>query len=148
MKIAQKTLRDGCGLVRGGCLQVIEIACGAVAGRFAGRCGLVACNALILFAGRLRVSAGWFPYILSVYRQAPPWGVGACPRYKSSADFQINSSGTTKATATNGRKPKTGETKLMVIYRNGYIDRWTYTADQLRWTNTGSAWDISAARKA
>lgn len=46
---------------------------------------------------------------------------------------------------TNGRKPRTGQQKLTVQFRNGYIDfKHDYTADKLRWTDTGSEWDIVA----
>ena len=37
---------------------------------------------------------------------------------------------------TKGRKPKTGEAKLMVQYRCGYVDKWPYTSGQLRWDDT------------
>jgi hypothetical protein len=49
---------------------------------------------------------------------------------------------------TKGRKPKTGEAKLMVQYRCGYVDKWPYTSAQLRWDDTGHAWDVVAVRKA
>lgn len=45
-------------------------------------------------------------------------------------------------TPTNGRKPRTGERQLRVRFRNGQLSFHTYTASQLRWTNTGSDWDI------
>lgn len=41
--------------------------------------------------------------------------------------------------------PPTGELQLRPQYRCGYVDRFTYTARQLRWSNTGSAWDVAAA---
>lgn len=40
--------------------------------------------------------------------------------------------------------PPTGEMRLRPQYRNGYIDRFTYTARQLRWSDTGSEWDVAA----
>lgn len=52
-------------------------------------------------------------------------------------------------TLTNGRKPRTGEKKLRVQFRGGWIDeRNEYVAGQLRWTETGSDWDIVAVKKA
>jgi len=50
---------------------------------------------------------------------------------------------------THGRMPRTGETKLTVQFRGGYIDeRNTYTAKQLRWSDTGDDWDIVGVRRA
>ena len=51
-------------------------------------------------------------------------------------------------TPTKGRKPRTGQKKLKVKYRNGYEDRWEYTADQMRWTDTGHDWDIVGVKLA
>lgn len=52
-------------------------------------------------------------------------------------------------TPTKWRKPRTGEAKLRVQFRNGYVDdKHTYRASDLRWTDEGSAWDIIAVRKA
>ena len=52
-------------------------------------------------------------------------------------------------TPTKGRMPRTGETRLIVQFRNGYVDdRNTYTAKQLRWTDTGNDWDVVGVRKA
>jgi hypothetical protein len=45
-------------------------------------------------------------------------------------------------TPTNGRKPKTGDKRLLVQFRNGQSG--TYTAAQLRWTDTGSDFDAVA----
>lgn len=50
-------------------------------------------------------------------------------------------------TPTKGRKPRTGEARLEVQWRNGMIDRWTYTASQLRWDDTGHDFDVLAVRK-
>lgn len=36
----------------------------------------------------------------------------------------------------------------MVQYRSGYVDRWDYKADDLRWTDTGDSFDVVAVRKA
>lgn len=47
-------------------------------------------------------------------------------------------------TPTKWRAPKTGEKKLRVQFRNGEISKWTYSAKQLRWTDTGSPFDIIA----
>lgn len=45
--------------------------------------------------------------------------------------------------------PPTGDMDLIVQFRNGYVDRKnTYKARQLRWNNTGHAWDIIAVRAA
>lgn len=52
-------------------------------------------------------------------------------------------------TPTNGRKPRTGEAKLIAQFRCGYIDdRHTYTAAQLQFADRGSDWDIIAVKKA
>lgn len=45
---------------------------------------------------------------------------------------------------TNFRKPRT-DRKLRVQYRNGIVDNFPRTVDQLRWTDTGSDWDIIKA---
>jgi hypothetical protein len=45
---------------------------------------------------------------------------------------------------TNFRKPRTGEHKLRVQYRCGWISKWDYTADKLRWTDTNHDFDIVA----
>lgn len=51
---------------------------------------------------------------------------------------------------TNGRKPRTGEAKLMVEFRNGRTGE--YTAGQLRWTHDDDGfpreWDVVAVRMA
>ena len=44
---------------------------------------------------------------------------------------------------TNFNKPRT-ERELRVQYRNGQIDNFPRTASQMRWTDTGSDWDIIA----
>lgn len=44
---------------------------------------------------------------------------------------------------TNFRKPRT-ERLLRVRFRNGETSRWQYTAAQLRWTDSGSPFDIIA----
>lgn len=50
---------------------------------------------------------------------------------------------------TNGRKPRTGEARLIVQFRGGYIDeKHTYKADDLRWTDTGDSFDIIAVKRA
>ena len=51
-------------------------------------------------------------------------------------------------TPTNGRKPRTGEKLLRVQFRNGLVSRHTYTAAQLRWTDTGDDWDVIAVGRA
>lgn len=46
--------------------------------------------------------------------------------------------------ATNGRPPECAG-PFTVQFRCGHIDRkHTYTIDQLRWTDTGDAWDVVA----
>lgn len=45
-------------------------------------------------------------------------------------------------TPTNFRRPRTGEKMLRVEFRNGWLSKHEYTADQLRWSDTGCAWDI------
>lgn len=48
-----------------------------------------------------------------------------------------------------GRRPPTGELRFRVQFANGYIDdKHTYTAAQLRWTLTGSDWDVGAVAAA
>lgn len=50
---------------------------------------------------------------------------------------------------TNGNKPRTGEAQLHVQFRNGYVDeKHTYTAKQIRWTDTGDSHDVVAVRRA
>jgi hypothetical protein len=51
-------------------------------------------------------------------------------------------------TLTNGRKPRTGGANLHVQFANGYVCRFTYTAEQIRWTDTGSEWDVAAVKRA
>jgi hypothetical protein len=51
-------------------------------------------------------------------------------------------------TPTNYRTPKTGDRPLRVQFRNGYVSRFTYTAKQLRWGNTGHDFDIIAVERA
>ena len=49
---------------------------------------------------------------------------------------------------TNGRKPRTGGAKLNVQFRCGYVCHFTYTAEQLRWTDTGDSFDVVAVKRA
>lgn len=52
-------------------------------------------------------------------------------------------------TLTKGRKPRTKDMKFVVQFRNGFIDhKHEYTADQLRWTDEGKAFDVVACRRA
>lgn len=51
-------------------------------------------------------------------------------------------------TMTKGRTPRTGDAALYVQYRNGYVDRFTYSAKQLRFTDTGDDFDVVAVKKA
>ena len=49
---------------------------------------------------------------------------------------------------TQGRKPRTGEAKLRVQFRCGLVSRHAYTAEQLRWNETGCDWDVVAVERA
>ena len=49
---------------------------------------------------------------------------------------------------TSGRKPKTGDRLLRVMFRCGVESRFAYAAKQLRWTDTGDEWDIVGVRRA
>lgn len=49
---------------------------------------------------------------------------------------------------TLGRKPRTGEKKLRVQFRNGRTSLHTYTAGQLRWDERGCDWDVIAVEVA
>jgi hypothetical protein len=51
--------------------------------------------------------------------------------------------------ATNpGRAPRTGERPLRVKFANGRESIHAYAANQLRWSLTGSEWDISEVARA
>jgi hypothetical protein len=50
-------------------------------------------------------------------------------------------------TPTQGRKPRT-EAPLRVKFRCGLVSRFTYSASQMRWSDTGSDWDIVACERA
>lgn len=50
--------------------------------------------------------------------------------------------------ATNFRRPRTGDAKLRVQFRCGWVSRHEYTAAQLRWTDTNDDWDIIGAEYA
>jgi hypothetical protein len=45
---------------------------------------------------------------------------------------------------TNGRKPRTGDKLLKVQWANGDVSRWTFTASQLRFSQTGHPFDVLA----
>lgn len=50
---------------------------------------------------------------------------------------------------TRGQTPLTGEAKLRVQFRCGFIDRkHEYSAGQLRWDDTGDDWDVVAVQRA
>ncbi len=49
---------------------------------------------------------------------------------------------------THFRKPRTGERLLKVMFRNGQESRHEYVAAQLRWTDSGSDWDILKVARA
>jgi hypothetical protein len=50
-------------------------------------------------------------------------------------------------TPTKFRKPRT-DAALRVQFRNGLVSRFEYTAAQLRWTDTGSPFDVVACERA
>jgi hypothetical protein len=47
---------------------------------------------------------------------------------------------------TNFRTPRTGDRKLRVLFRNGEESKHSYSAKQLRWSDTGSDFDITHVR--
>jgi hypothetical protein len=47
-----------------------------------------------------------------------------------------------------GKSPRTGERPLKVRFANGYESRWEYVAAQLRWSLTGSEWDVAEVARA
>ena len=51
-------------------------------------------------------------------------------------------------TPTKWKQPRTGERPLRVQFRNGLVSRWTYTAQQLRWSDSGSDWDVIGVERA
>lgn len=51
-------------------------------------------------------------------------------------------------TPTKFRQPRTGDRLLRVQFRNGLVSRWTYTAKQLRWSETGGDFDIIGVERA
>jgi hypothetical protein len=52
-------------------------------------------------------------------------------------------------TPTKGRKPRTGEKRLIVQFRCGMIDeKHEYTAAQIRWSDTGDSFDVIAVKLA
>lgn len=55
-------------------------------------------------------------------------------------------------TPTNGRKPRTGDAKLRVKFRNGWVSKWEYTAGQLQWAQNRDGfppeWDIIEVERA
>jgi hypothetical protein len=53
-----------------------------------------------------------------------------------------------QVTPTNGRTPKTGEDQLRVLFANGQVSKWTYTAKQLVWKRRGWEHDIIACERA
>lgn len=52
-----------------------------------------------------------------------------------------------KWTPTKWRPPRTGETPLRVMFRNGRISDHTYTAKQLNWSDRDYDFDIVAVRR-
>jgi hypothetical protein len=49
---------------------------------------------------------------------------------------------------THGRKPRTGDRPLKVMFANGQESRWEYTAAQLVWEQRGWPFDITHVRRA
>ena len=49
---------------------------------------------------------------------------------------------------THGRKPKTGERLLRVLFRNGVESRHAYTAAQLVWKQRGWDFDVIGVKRA
>jgi hypothetical protein len=50
---------------------------------------------------------------------------------------------------TQGRRPRTGDKKLHIRFRNGLESKATYTAAQIaRWTQVGDDWDVMAVARA
>jgi hypothetical protein len=49
---------------------------------------------------------------------------------------------------THFRAPKTGDKPLKVKFRNGMESRFEYVAKQLRWSDSGSDFDIVGVRRA
>lgn len=48
--------------------------------------------------------------------------------------------------ACKGRQPTTGDRQLEVLFRNGCVSRFTYSAKQLRWSIEGHAFDVVGYR--
>ena len=51
-------------------------------------------------------------------------------------------------TPTAWKQPRTGEQLLRVRFRNGRLSIHTYTASQLRWSNSGGEWDVIEVERA
>ena len=45
-----------------------------------------------------------------------------------------------------GKRPVTGERQLEVLFRNGSVSRFTYTAAQLRWSIENHPFDVVGYR--
>lgn len=48
--------------------------------------------------------------------------------------------------ACKGRMPATGDRPLEVLFRNGLVSQFTYSAKQMRWTIEGHPFDIVGYR--
>lgn len=51
-------------------------------------------------------------------------------------------------TATNGRKPRTGDKALWIKFRNGQESKRPYVAAQLVWADRGWDYDVTHVRRA
>jgi len=45
-----------------------------------------------------------------------------------------------------GKRPVTGERQLEVLFRNGFVSQFTYTAAQLRWSIENHPFDVVGYR--
>jgi len=45
-----------------------------------------------------------------------------------------------------GKRPVTGERQLEVLFRNGFVSKFTYTASQLRWSIENHPFDVVGYR--
>lgn len=49
--------------------------------------------------------------------------------------------------STNYKTPHTGERQLRLKFRNGDLSKHTYRASQIRWTDTGTDFDVTHYRE-
>ena len=48
--------------------------------------------------------------------------------------------------APKGKRPATGDKPVTVLFRNGWVSKNSYRADQIRWTIDGHDWDAVGYR--